>query len=65
MSHTVAYLVPKSWTAGMSKAAFDLAETMTEDREKRAYIVGLLHIAWPTLIDAAIADRFSLSHEEE
>lgn len=53
----VRYSVPLQWNDEMRAAAFKLADEMTEDREKRAYIVGLIYIAWPRLLDAVSSRR--------
>jgi hypothetical protein len=49
---TVRVEVPLVWSSDMCESAWLFAKSMTDDREKQAYIVGVLHMAWTPLIMA-------------
>lgn len=54
MPEPVSQIVPQEWNAEMREAAFKFADEMTDDKDKRAYIVGILHIGWTKLLVASL-----------
>jgi hypothetical protein len=42
--------VPKDWTSPMRAEAMRFADEMSSDPERKATIIGILHMAWPRLI---------------
>jgi hypothetical protein len=53
MSKPVTCTVFREWTAEMTAAVYHFAAEMSDDPERQATIVGMVHIVWPRLLDAS------------
>jgi hypothetical protein len=53
MSEPIRHWVHREWTAEMTAAVYQFAAEMSDDPERQATIVGMVHIVWPRLLDAS------------
>jgi hypothetical protein len=64
MSEPITCIVFKEWTSDMADAAYEFAAQMSDEGERQATIVGMLHIAWPRLLEASSRSYVAALHSK-